>query len=166
MIATIGYEKSALADFIQTLVASDIEVLVDIRDRAQSRIAGFSKSALSEALATQGIGYIHYKQLGDPKEGREAARSGNITLFKEIFNNVMQSEQALQALNEISSLVKEKSICLLCYERDQRFCHRKIVADELQKMTGIKPRHLGVQKFEHGPRTTRRVLYSNQSAAA
>jgi uncharacterized protein (DUF488 family) len=79
MLATIGYERSSLADFVATLVHSEIEILIDIRDRAQSRMRGFSKSALSEALKEAGIGYVHFRQLGDPKEGRDAAGQEDTT---------------------------------------------------------------------------------------
>jgi len=82
MIATIGYEKASIEDFISTLLASDIEILIDVRDRAQSRRPGFSKTALAAAVRRVGIDYIHLKALGDPKDGRDAARSGEIEKFR------------------------------------------------------------------------------------
>ncbi|MBN2974377.1 DUF488 domain-containing protein [Roseomonas aeriglobus] len=57
MLATIGYERSTLPDFIATLRLAGTTVLVDIRDRAQSRRPGFSKTSLSEALSEAGILY-------------------------------------------------------------------------------------------------------------
>jgi uncharacterized protein (DUF488 family) len=166
MIATIGYEKANLSDFVGTLVACNIEVLVDIRDRAQSRRPGFSKSALSDAVGDAGIEYVHFKALGDPKEGREAARSGNFQLFQKIFLEVLNTDAAQDALIQIKELAKNYNICLMCYERDQRECHRKIVAERLEEMLGCKARHVGVQKFVSKPSTEGRVLYTHQSVAA
>jgi uncharacterized protein (DUF488 family) len=148
MISTIGYEKANLDHFVGTLQAADVEVVVDIRDRAQSRRKGFSKTALSERLASSGIEYVHVKALGDPKEGRDAARSGNYSKFYEIFSAVMASDEAKNSLKEVAQLAESKQICLLCYERDHSQCHRKIVADELETIIGVRTRHLGVQPIE------------------
>lgn len=166
MIATIGYEKANLSDFVQTLEVCEIDILVDIRDRAQSRRPGFSKSALSVAVGEAGIEYVHYKALGDPKEGRDAARSGNFDLFQKIFLEVMKTDAAQSAFTEVKELAKNYNICLMCYERDQRECHRKIVADQLEEVLGYKARHVGVQKFAPKPSAERRVLHTHQSATA
>lgn len=146
MLTTIGYERSALADFIATLVATKVEVLVDIRDRAQSRVPGFSKTALSDAVREAGLEYLHIPSLGDPKPGRDAARAGNYDAFREIFQEVLNSENGKSALNELKELAKLNHICLMCFERDQRECHRKMVSDYLEESLRIKAVHLGVQR--------------------
>lgn len=166
MVATIGYERASLADFIATLEICSIDVLVDIRDRAQSRRPGFSKSALRNALESASIEYIHLPELGDPKPGREAARQGNFTLFKQIFGEVLATEKAQLALKKLEQLASDSNICLMCYERDQLTCHRKIVADHLEKMTGRKASHLGVKDGAGKWATTRRMPDSYQSTAA
>lgn len=145
MLATIGYESASLEDFITTLGLGGVEILIDIRDRAQSRRKGFSKSALSEALAESGIDYVHYRELGDPKEGREAARDGRFEDFRKIFSKVMATKEAQDALSAIEEMAKEKRVCLMCYERDQRTCHRKIVADHLEAVLECRTNHLGVR---------------------
>lgn len=145
---TIGYEGANPHDFVATLQAAKVNIVVDIRDRAQSRRKGFSKTALENHLKEAGIGYIHFRSLGDPKEGREAARSGQWDKFQQIFSNVLETNEACAALDAIEELAQIKSICLLCYERDHKTCHRKIVSNILQKRLGTKARHLGVKKFE------------------
>lgn len=145
MLATIGYENANLDDFIATLGMGGVDVVVDIRDRAQSRRKGFSKSALSDALSASGIEYLHFRELGDPKEGREAARNGRIDDFRVIFSEVMNSSEAQEALKDIEKLAREKRVCLMCYERDQRTCHRKIVADHLESVLNCRTDHLGVR---------------------
>lgn len=146
MLHTIGYEQAELADFINTLVISKIDILVDVRDRAQSRKRGFSKTALSEALHNAGISYLHLKQLGDPKEGRNAARSGNWKKFDKIYTAVLKTEIAQSAIKEIIDLSKNSNACLLCYERDHKTCHRKYISDEIDLRTSTKTKHLGVVK--------------------
>lgn len=166
MLATIGYEKSTPEDFIATLQARRIEVLIDIRDRAQSRRRGFSKSALSAAVNSAGIEYRHLRELGDPKEGRDAARAGMFEKFQKIFSVVLAARPAQEALVEIALLAKSKRICLMCYERDHRYCHRKLVSDYLEKSIGFKALHLGVATNGPEKRQERRMLHSRQGAAA
>ena len=148
MLNTIGYEGSDLSDFIASVSNAGVEVLVDVRDRAQSRKKGFSKTALSEALNAAGIEYLHLRELGDPKEGRDAARSGQWAKFLKIYGKVLASDVAQDAMDLIVKLSNEKSVCLLCYERDHKTCHRKCITDEIENRAGKKARHLGVRKFE------------------
>lgn len=166
MISTIGYEGADLSDFIGTLIVSEIDVLVDIRERAQSRRPGFSKSALSSALEQVGIGYLHFRALGDPKEGRDAARSGQMDKFRQVFRSVLESDSAKSALGEILELSEKSNICLLCYERDHRVCHRKMVSDILEKSLGCKSRHLGVIDNEKEKHLERRMLHTREGATA
>lgn len=166
MLFTIGYERSTLSDFVATLQMSGIDVLADIRDRAQSRRPGFSKSALSEALSKANIQYVHFKELGDPKEGREAARRGDFGEFRRVFSNVMASEEANSAIQQIAEMLKDSSVCLMCYERDVKTCHRKIVSDNLKERTGTPVKHLGVADGASIRTGIRRVHDTHQGAAA
>jgi hypothetical protein len=63
-------------------------------------------------------------------------------------------------------LVGQLSICLLCYERDHRHCHRKIVADRIESVVGSRPRHLGVQACEPIGEFSRRVRDTREGAPA
>ncbi|MBI1265149.1 MAG: DUF488 family protein [Alphaproteobacteria bacterium] len=164
---TIGYEGAALDDFIATLARAGVDYLIDIRDRAQSRRKGFSKTALADRLQSAGIMYLHLRQLGDPKPGREAARAGDWRRFRDIYDQVIESDEAQSALGQIEDQLKTgRTIALLCYERDQTTCHRKIVSDILEARTGLKARHLGVQTIEPDTRAHRRVLHPGEGATA
>lgn len=166
IVGTIGYEGATLDDFVATLTANRIGILVDIRDRAQSRRKGFSKSALSSAVQAHGIGYVHLRALGDPKPGREAARAGNWNLFLSIYNVVLESPAAIAALKEAAHLSEANSICLMCFEKDYKDCHRNIVADIVAKALDKKPVHLKVKPRVGFQEQQGRVLHSRQGAAA
>ncbi len=141
---TIGYEKAELDDFISTLKACNIEQVLDVRELPQSRKRGFSKNILAAALEAEGIGYLHFKQLGDPKHGRDAARQGNYQQFEEIFQAHMDLEASKEALKLLATCAEEKTSTLLCYERDHHFCHRKILADKLNVHYSFSISHRGV----------------------
>jgi uncharacterized protein (DUF488 family) len=141
-IWTIGYEKVGQADFVAALKAAKIKTLVDVREVANSRRAGFSKKSLAAALDEAGIAYIHMKPLGTPKAGREAARKGDTKTMKRIFEAKMVEPEAQLALAETAELAAKGRTCIMCLEHDWRGCHRTIVAKHLTADFGIKPVNL------------------------
>lgn len=166
MIQTIGYEKASLEDFIQSLKGAQVDVLVDIRERAQSRRPGFSKTALSASVELAGIEYLHFRELGDPREGRLAARAGDYGRFRAIFARVMATDAAKEAIEVIARLATARNICLLCYECDHEHCHRSIVSKSLEKKLNTKAVHLRVTASEPELRANGRVLHIGEGATA
>lgn len=151
-VYTIGYEGARLEDLIATLSSQGITRVLDVREIAQSRRPGFSKRALSEALAASGIGYSHDKRLGDPKDGREAARAGRFNDFHRIFGRHLEQPTTLEALESAAETVTAEPTALLCFERDPKTCHRTLVAQRLADVCSLSVRHLGV--VGHGKRSS------------
>lgn len=143
---TIGYEGSSIDDFVATLLAANVDTLVDVRELPASRRKGFSKNALATALEEAGIDYVHIKGLGDPKEGRDAARAGEYGKFEKIFLKHMQSEIAKSGLELAVSIAQQHTACLMCYERDHKYCHRKYVAESMSTIIDLNATHLGVRE--------------------
>lgn len=144
VILTIGYEGTNIEQFLERLIKAEVEVLVDVRELPLSRKKGFSKNKLKEAVENIGIEYRHMRDLGDPKEGRMAARQGNTARFIEIFSNHMETDSAQEALNDLCELVSEKRSCLLCFERCHSTCHRSIVASHVVDRLSSTVSHLSV----------------------
>lgn len=145
-IHTIGYEAADLSDFVRTLLASDVDVLVDLRAVAVSRRKGFSKTALAARMQDAGIGYQHFRSLGDPKPGREAAREGRFADFRRVYGAHLKTVEAQAALRELSDLVGQKRVALLCYEADATNCHRTMVGVEIAKQRKMTIVHLQVER--------------------
>ena len=143
-LATIGYEGAALDALLATLVDAGIRTLIDVREVAFSRRKEFSKTALNEAVGEAGITYVHLKALGTPKPGRDAARAGRISEFRELFDAQLGSAEAQSALDQALAIARDSPACLMCYERDPGRCHRSIVAAEMAKRARIEIRHLFV----------------------
>lgn len=145
---TIGYEQARYDAVFGELRAAKVELLVDVRAVAASRRPGFSKRQLAAGLDEQGIGYLHLRGLGTPKEGRLAARSGDLRMLWRIFEKHLKTPQAKEELDELTSIVKSgRRICLLCYERDVAHCHRRRVAEIICERTRAKVEHLVPQMF-------------------
>jgi uncharacterized protein (DUF488 family) len=128
-IYTIGYEALDVCRFLATLKDAGIEVLADVRAVALSRKKGFSKTALRDELEASGIGYEHFIQLGNPKQGRLAAREGHS--FVRVYRRHLNSPESQDALKALASLAKQNLTCLMCFERDPATCHRSMIAARL-----------------------------------
>lgn len=152
-ITTIGYEGVALADFLATLKTAGVEQLLDIRELPISRRKGFSKTALSAALADAGIAYAHERALGSPRELRNRLREdGNLTRFFADFREYLATQRDL-----VTSLAGSLTgtVALLCYERNHRECHRSVVATALARHARFTPVHLTVPYAQQTPATAR-----------
>jgi uncharacterized protein (DUF488 family) len=135
-LATIGYEQQTLPEVIARLKKARIEVVVDVRAVAASRRPGFSKSMLAATLAEHGIDYVHLRQLGTPKEGRLAARSGKIARMRAIFERHLKTPEAQSELARATAIARERRAALLCLEAEASACHRAIVAERVSAALG------------------------------
>ena len=145
---TIGYEQAKSASVIDELKRARVGLVIDTRAVAASRRPGFSKRQLAAGLDEAGIGYLHLRKLGTPKEGRDAARSGNVAKLFDIYENHLATPEAREQLDELTGIVKSgRPVCLLCYERDVDHCHRKRIAELICERTGVSVEHLAAPLF-------------------
>ena len=136
---TIGYEQATSSAVLDALAKAKVDLLVDVRAVAASRRPGFSKRQLAAGLDGRGIGYLHLRGLGTPKEGRLAARGGDAARMLRIYETHLKTPQAREELDELTALVRAgRRVCLLCYERDPRQCHRRRIAELLSERTGAR----------------------------
>ncbi len=141
---SIGYEKSGQGDLIATLAIAGVKTVIDVRDRPQSRRAGFSKRQLQAGVEAASIAYVHLKALGTPPEGREANRGRDWPRFWQIVDEKLASAEAEIDLQRAAELALSAPSCLLCYEADWHICHRLRVAEILVARHGFEVRHLAV----------------------
>jgi uncharacterized protein (DUF488 family) len=140
---TIGYEETELPDFLDKLASAGVETLVDVRELAQSRVHGYSKTALTAALKRKGIDYIHVPELGSPRDLRHELReSGNFTAFTRGY--LLHLKNQTDHVRAIQRLVYSETCCLLCFEKNHQECHRQFVAQEIKTVgrNGLEIVHL------------------------
>jgi uncharacterized protein (DUF488 family) len=135
---TIGYEQTPAKSVLDELDHAGVKLLVDVRAVASSRRPGFSKTQLAAGLDERGISYLHLRGLGTPKEGRLAARAGEYEALQKIYAKHLKTAQAREELDELSALVKKSGpVCILCYEKDHRHCHRRWIAEIIEERDGV-----------------------------
>jgi uncharacterized protein (DUF488 family) len=140
---TIGYEQTPAKAVLDELEHAGVKLLVDVRAVASSRRPGFSKNQLAAELDERGISYLHLRGLGTPKDGRQAARAGQLEKLHKIYARHLETRQAQEELDELAALVRKSGpVCILCYERDHRQCHRQWIAEIIEDRDGVKIENL------------------------
>lgn len=127
---TIGYQGRSLDDFLRELTLAEVDILVDVREKAISRRAGFSRKSLSAGAESVGIEYRHEPLLGNPKSNRDDFRAGNVgarRLFLRHLNNGSRS-----TFEDLVDLAQTKVVALVCFERDHHECHRSCITEQAQ----------------------------------
>ncbi|MEM2725184.1 MAG: DUF488 domain-containing protein, partial [Candidatus Nezhaarchaeales archaeon] len=103
------------------LKAKNIEVVVDVRAFPRSRIKGFSRDELKRELEKNGLEYVW---LGDKLGG---FRRGG-------YEGYTKEEGFKRGLEILSIIARDKRVCLMCLERDRRFCHRRFIVEKLKSV--------------------------------
>lgn len=134
---TIGYERRAIEAFIGTLLGHKIEVIADVRENPFSHKKDFSRRNMESTLAAAGIRYYHFRNLGAPKYLRDRLKLDHDYIqFNKDFITHLQVQT--DTLNDMYNLMNNNILCLMCMEQDQAFCHRRLIAEKLMKLSSGK----------------------------
>lgn len=138
VLMTIGYEGFSLEKYLKQLICNDIKVLCDVRKNAFSMKYGFSKAILQKACEGVGIKYIHVPALGIESRNRKSLNTQEDydSLFEEYEQTSLKNNR--KALLYVRSILdEEKRVCLTCFEKDPKQCHRTRVAKALMNLPNV-----------------------------
>jgi uncharacterized protein (DUF488 family) len=130
---TIGFAETSAAHFFGLLRRAQIKRLIDVRLNNTSQLAGFTKKDDLSFFVQEmcGIEYRHEPTLAPTQEMLDAfkKRKGSWQTYEREFNNLM----ATRAIQKCVSPELIDSACLLCSEKTPGHCHRRLVAEYLQR---------------------------------
>ena len=134
-LLTIGYEGRTPDEFVAVLHRNGVTKVVDVRQLPLSRKRGFSKTALSCALAAHGIEYVSMRELGTPAEVRKQYRDSRDfgRLAQDYLSHLAEHDDTVE---ELYSLAVAAKCCLLCFERQPERCHRSLLAEVVASRNG------------------------------
>ena len=137
---TIGYEGRSIDQYMDLLVGNQVKALCDVRKNPISRKPGFSKSRLKESCHHRGIAYIHLPDLGIESDRRKNLDSEDD--YAKLFwfykhNTLKQAAGCLELIFE--PLSQKGNVAITCLERDPSLCHRRCVAEAMQKGYALAP---------------------------
>lgn len=135
-VFTIGFTQSSAEQFFTRLIDARVRCVVDVRLNNVSQLAGFSKrDDLAYFLrAIAGIDYVHLPVLAPTQAMLDALKKhrGDWAAYEHDFLHLMRERR-------IEAIVPRATIdggCLLCSEATPEHCHRRLVAEYLQRAWG------------------------------
>ncbi|CCH74440.1 hypothetical protein BN11_4430002 [Nostocoides australiense Ben110] len=110
--------------------------ITDARSRLTplSRKQGFSKGRLRTALGNAGVRYEHLRPLGNARENRPLFAGAEVQVGRARYRAGLRTPEARAALIELASWRQEHHVALLCFEKDEKRCHRAVVLEELAQL--------------------------------
>lgn len=136
-IYTIGFTKKSAETFFGLLEKNKVTMLLDIRLNNSSQLSGFAKGSDLEYFTKRilNIPYIHDTRLSPTKELYESYKPGLMSKedFKEEFITILKDRGFEKIIIE-EYKDRLEGICLLCSEAKADGCHRKFVAEYIQKL--------------------------------
>ncbi len=119
-IYTLGTDRRTEEDFVEILLAYNIQALIDVRSFPRSRIPIFTKENLELLLNREGIDY-HFlgRELGGFRKG------GYVTY--------VITDDFSKGVDLLETIALVKTSVIICAERFPWKCHRKWIARELHK---------------------------------
>lgn len=138
-LISVGYEGQTLGEFVDRLRSAGVDTVADVRLTPLSRRPGFSKRKLTAALADAGIEYVHLKELGNPKDNRDAFRGEAVEQGRRRFRSLLANAEARVAITTLANRARHEVVAVLCFERDERHCHRDVVIEEVRRASRALP---------------------------
>ncbi|HEV2386477.1 MAG TPA: DUF488 domain-containing protein [Candidatus Acidoferrales bacterium] len=134
---TVGYSGRKMQEIMTVLLAHGVSTLVDIRYNPISMYRPeLSKNNLSRALALRGIAYVHFPQLGVPRDIRaKAIDTGTRDVIWHWYDDMVASFFGSNLHFFLNGF--EHPVALMCTEIDPHECHRHRLSLALEKM-GMK----------------------------
>ena len=121
---TVGHSTHEIGRFIEILRSNRVQAVADVRSSPYSRFnPQFNREPLRQALEDGGIDYVFLgRELGARREEDSCYRNGRVD-YRSIPNTALFQE----GLSRIRRGTEDRTIALMCAEKDPIDCHRMIL---------------------------------------
>ena len=125
------------------LTAQRVELVADVRRfPASRRHPQFNREALAEMLASHGLSYLHFPELGGRREPKPDSPN---TAWRETgfrgYADYMDTAEFYRGIARLLEAAQARPTAIMCAEKSWRNCHRGLIADHL-KASGIEVTHI------------------------
>lgn len=143
IIYTIGFTNKSAKEFFESLKSYKVKKLLDIRLNVSSQLAGFAKGKdlqyFMETICS--AVYEHNTDMAPTKDILDGYRKKTILWdeYVKAYHDLLKKRKIIESVR----LEDVDGACLLCSEHEPEFCHRRLLAEYLQKMLkDIEIKHL------------------------
>ena len=143
-IYTMGFTKKSAEDFFGMIKNNRIEILIDIRLNNQSQLAGFTKGRDLKFFLKEicKCSYSHEIQFAPTKQILENYKKKIISWseYELQYNELIRNRKSSDIF--ISKFKDYEKVLLLCSEPTSENCHRRLLAEYLEKELGCVIKHI------------------------
>jgi len=172
-IFTVGHGTLPAATFTALVRDAGLGTIADVRRFPGSRYnPQFGREELGRSLADEGLAYRWMPPLGGRRKGSRA--SANVALRNAQFRayaDHMSSDEFAAGVSELLGLASASAVAVMCSEAVWWRCHRRLLADHIVLVTGLRVQHLfhNGRLVEHSitpgaRRADDRVVYDSEPA--
>jgi uncharacterized protein (DUF488 family) len=130
---TIGFTEKSAKEFFTLLQKAGVKKILDVRINNVSQLAGFAKGKDLEYFAKIIVNsdYEHNIDLAPTQELLKDYRDKKVswTQYEKEYISILDKRNILKKIN----FDKLDGVCLLCSEHKPDMCHRRLLAEYLQK---------------------------------
>ena len=135
-VFTIGFTRKSARRFFDLLRASGARRMVDVRLNNSSQLSGFAKQDDLAYFLRElcGMEYAHLPELAPTQEILSDYRKKRIDweTYEALFMELMRERRIEETIPE--EIIRDG--CLLCSEDQPHHCHRRLVAEYLEREWG------------------------------
>ena len=135
---TIGFTQKSAREFFNKIKNNNIDLLVDIRLNNVSQLAGFAKGKDLEYFLKEicDCEYVHDDVFAPTKELLDNYRANKVSWkeYEDVFAKIMNNRKIEERFKKL--YINYDNVCLRCTEPTAEKCHRRLVAEYLQKHCG------------------------------
>ena len=143
-IFTVGFTQKSAREFFELIKRNKIELLVDVRLNNQSQLAGFSKGKDLEYFLKEiaNCEYEHQLLYAPTKELLDDYKKKKIDwdTYTEVFNGLIEKRDMKTHFEK--NYLKRNNVVLLCSEAVPDMCHRRLIAEAMEKTFDVTVIHL------------------------
>lgn len=130
---TIGFTKKSAEQFFELLKDNHVKKLVDVRISNSSQLAGFAKGKDLAYFVKQicGIPYEHIEDFAPTKDLLDRWHKQEVTWpeYEQIYLAMLKERDILRK----HGIKAFNGACFLCSEETPEQCHRRLLAEYMQK---------------------------------
>jgi len=130
---TIGFTEKTAEEFFTLLQKTGVKKILDVRINNVSQLAGFAKGKdlAYFAQAILDVDYEHQVDYAPTKELLKDFRDKKVDWpqYEKEYLEILNQRNLLKKLD----INKLDGACLLCSEHEPQMCHRRLLAEYLQK---------------------------------
>ena len=155
-VHTIGHSNHPIDRFVEILRRHGVEAVADVRSHPYSRFAPqFRREPLRAALEGASIAYLFLgAELGARTDDPECWCEGVVD-----YDRLARRPPFQAGLDRVEKEAGDRSIALLCMERDPLTCHRCILVGRHLSRRGVALRHILFDgSVEEGPDAESRLM--------